>query len=386
MRNARTLCCLILALLVWVSILSSCQSYHGAAQSSRADSSVKLQEKIVSQPKRADSWLKDEVPRGQGGDVIAFSNDGWTAIAGQGTVLLSPVGGRSWKVLNGGKGSFRLTIDGGSTYRNVDQLGKPLPSSLSIKKLCSAESAVLTSSGRLYVKTICEHTTQLWSIPTRNQTETWNVVSFTYETDPSNGVYSAGHNLTLVGERVLIDTNLPTGSALLTTDDNGATWYPWWHGSAEDAGIVGLSFIDERTGWMLEGNGRLLKTLDGGRRWDSLTQLPSELAGKFNALDFADSQTGFIAGLDGLLFVARDGGRTWERKDASTTADLYKLAAADAKRVWAVGNKGTVLETADGGEHWRKVELGVDKDIRFGLTVKDGTAWLVLDRLMFHSS
>lgn len=341
---------------------------------------------MVSQPKEGDSWLKEELPSGHGGDVIAFSSDGWTAIAGQATVLISSARGRPWRILDGGNRSFRSTIDGGSTFRNVDQLGKPLPNSLSRKQLCPAESAVLTSSGRMYVKTVCDHTTQLWSIPIRNQSEAWNVVSFTYERDPSDGVYSARHNLTLIGERVLIDTNLPTGSALLTTDDNGATWYPWWRGSAEDAGIVGLSFIDERTGWMLEGNGRLLKTLNGGRRWDSLTQLPSEFAGKFTALYFADPQTGFIAGFDGLLLATRDGGRSWERTDASTTADLYKLAAADPKRVWAVGNKGTVIETADGGEHWRKVELGVNKDIRFGLTVKDGIAWLVLDGFLFHSS
>jgi len=269
-----------------------------------------------------------------------------------------------------------LTLDGGNSFRNVDQLGSPLPSSVNIKKLCSAESAVLTPSGRLYVKAICDHTTRLWrSIPTRNEADSWNVVSFTYETDPSNGVYSAGHNLTLAGERVLIETNLATGSALLTTDDNGANWYPWWQGSPEDAGIVGLSFVDERTGWILEGNGSLLRTIDGGRRWNSLSRLPSELAGKFNALEFADSQTGFIVGVGGLLLVTTDGGLTWERKNPSTTVDLYKLAAADAKRVWAVGQNGTVLETSDGGAHWRRVELGVEKDIRFGLTAQPGLHW-----------
>jgi hypothetical protein len=341
---------------------------------------------MVSQAKEGDSWLKENVPRGQGGDVIAISSNGWTAVVGQATILISPSGRRSWKVLDGGKGGFRSTIDGGTTFRDVDQLGRPLPTSLSRKELCPAESAVLTTSGRLYVKTVCEHTTQLWSIPTRSQSEAWNVVSFTYERDPSNGIYSAGHNLTLIGERVLIDTNLPTGPALLTTDDNGGTWYPWWHGAAEDAGIVGLSFIDEQTGWMLQGNGRLLKTVNGGRRWDSLTQLPSEFAGKFTALEFADSQTGFIVGLNGLAFVARDGGRSWEQKNVSTTADLYKLAAADAKRVWAVGNKGTLMETVDGGEHWQRVALGVDKDIRFGLTVKDGIAWLISDGALFRSS
>lgn len=381
MRNCRSLCWLIIALIGCLSVLAY-QSYHGVAQTTRAN---RLLEKNVSPPKVIDNWRRSEVPHGKQGDVIAFSSDGWTAIAGLGTVLLSP-GGQTWKELSGGKGSFHSTIDGGTTYRNVDQLGKPLPSSFNINELCSAESAVLTSSGYLYVKTVCEHTTQLWGIPTRNQSAAWHVISFTYETDPSNGVYTAGHHLTLVGERPLIDTMLPTGSALLTTDDNGATWYQWWHGSHEDAGIVGLSFIDERTGWMLEGNGRLLKTLDGGRQWDSITLLPSEFTGKFNALAFVDSRVGFIVGDRGLLLATLDGGRTWGRNSSPTTVDLYQLAAADTKHVWVVGNKGTVLESRDGGDHWRNVELGIEKDIRFGLNVKDGIVWLVLDGLLFRSS
>ena len=84
--------------------------------------------------------------------------------------------------------------------------------------------------------------------------------------------------------------------------------------------------------------------------------------------------------------IARDGGRSWQRKDAYTTADLYKLPAADTQRVSVVGNHGTVLETADGGAHWSKVQLGIEKDIRFGLTVNDGIAWLVFDGFLFRSS
>lgn len=50
--------------------------------------------------------------------------------------------------------------------------------------------------------------------------------------------------------------------------------------------------------------------------------------------------------------------------------NLYRVRVADAERVWAVGAKGTVLETLDGGEHWRKIELGVEKDIHLVLRLK----------------
>jgi photosystem II stability/assembly factor-like uncharacterized protein len=375
-----------LPLVTCLSLLSSCQYYEGAAREGHTGSSVKVQEASDLPPQTIANWVKRDVPLGQWGDVVAFSKDGSVAIAGQGAVLFSPDNGRSWKTLNDGTAGYRSTVDGGDTYRDVNQPGKRLPRSVSIKNLCTPESAVLTSSGRLYLKAACEHTTELWSIPTRNEADAWNVIFFTYRTDPSDGVYSAGHNLTVIGERVLIDTALPSGSALLTTDDNGATWYPMWRGSAEDAGIISLSFINERIGWMLQGNGRLLKTTDGGRTWDPLSKISSELARKGYSMDFADSQTGFIAGLDGLLLSTIDGGRTWQRQSAGTTLDLYKLAAANAKRVWAVGKTGTVLETSDGGLHWRKVELGIEKDIRFGLTLKGETAWIVSQGFVFHST
>lgn len=385
--------CFPLGVLIFVAavtlsgLLSSCQDYQGAAQQDRAGSSDTLQQMSEEMPQLSDHWVKSTVPLGKWGQVVAFANDGRVVLAGRGTILTSLDDGKKiWKLLSGGEGSHRSTFDGGNTYRKINQLGESLSSSIEVREFCSPESAVITPSGRLYVKTVCEHITQLWSIPIRNASDPWNVVSFTYERDPSEGVYSPGQNFALMGDRVLIDALLPTGPALLTTDDNGATWYALWRGSHKDSGIIGLSFINEPVGWMLQGNGAVRKTTDGGHTWAKVSKLSSELAKKGYSLDFVDSQTGFIVGLDGLILLTNDGGRTWQQRSANTTVNLYKVAAADAKRAWSVGEKGTVLETSDGGANWRRIDLGIEKDLHFNLTVKGGTAWIVSDGFTFHSS
>lgn len=372
-------------LTVLLALPTSCKYHEGPGQLVPRDSSARVEKTRDEMPQTIANWEKRKVPLDKWADVITFEKDGCVAILSRQTITISLDNGRSWMPLNGGAVSHLTTVDGGSTYRDVNHLGEPLSSSVRARDICSVEGAVITTLGRLYVQTVCEHITQLWSVPTRNEADPWNVVSFTYERDPSDGVYTPGHNLSVAGDRVLIDASLPDGPALLTTDDHGATWYPFWRGSTSDTGIVGLSFIDNQVGWMLQGSGPLRKTTDGGRSWEYLSALSIDSARQTWSVDFANLQTGFIVGSDGLILTTIDGGKTWKRQGASTTLNLYKVAAADSNRVWVVGEKGTILETSDGGNHWQKVDLGITKDIRFGLTVKDGGAWIVSDDLMFHS-
>jgi len=367
-----------------------CTSLFGSwRSSSRRESIANVKSaalEVYSLQKQGDgTWVKSEIPFGKWGDVLAASEDGSLAIAGQGTVLLSSTEGRSWRTVNGGEGSYRSTVDGGETSTNLDQLGKPLPSSVSIRDLCSVEGGVLAPGGRLYLKAVCEHTTQLWSIPSKSENESWNVFSFTYKNDPSEGVYSAGHNLIVVGERVLIDTSLPTGPALLTTDDKGVTWHPMWRGSANDTGIVGLSLRTQQDGWMLQGNGRLLRTSDGGQTWVRLSKLAEEVARNCTSINFVDSKSGFIVGLRGLLLSTVNGGVTWTPQNAGTNLDLYKVVAANRKQIWVSGQKGTILETSDGGGVWRRVDLGLENDIRSGLTITGDVAWLISRGSLYRS-
>ena len=67
---------------------------------------------------------------------------------------------------------------------------------------------------------------------------------------------------------------------------------------------------------------------------------------------FVDAQRGWAVGWRGTILATADGGASWEPQTSNTTEDLYSVAFVDAQRGWAVGDNGTILVTADGGASW----------------------------------
>jgi photosystem II stability/assembly factor-like uncharacterized protein len=57
-------------------------------------------------------------------------------------------------------------------------------------------------------------------------------------------------------------------------------------------------------------------------------------------------------GQRGHIVVSDDGGKTWKQSPVPVSSDLTAVYFADAKHGWAVGHDGVVLHTADGGENW----------------------------------
>lgn len=59
-------------------------------------------------------------------------------------------------------------------------------------------------------------------------------------------------------------------------------------------------------------------------------------------------------GTRGLIVVSEDGGRQWRQVLAPVSTELVGLQFVDAKDGWAVGHGGVVLHTGDGGLTWTK--------------------------------
>lgn len=339
-------------------------------------------------------WTKMNVPMGKTAEVISFGNQGLVAIAGRGVLLFSVDNGRSWQSVNNGKGNELYTTDGGITYqaKKDEKSKKGKLSLLNIEQLCSAESMVFNLSGRLHIYSMCEHHTELWSVPTKSLSEPWYIYGFgpsiTQHERSDNPEYFTPYNhLTVVGERVLISAVLPKGVSLLATDNNGMTWFPIWQEDIRSR-IVGLDFVNEQEGWMLLDNGKILRTINGGRNWSHFSQLPLNAIGKVSSIDFANSVIGFVVGEKGLILITNDAGKTWKQQISNTENFLHKVVSANEKKIWVVGENATVLETEDGGNTWRKIQLDIDDDpfnTIYNLTVKDGKAWIVKDKFIYHS-
>jgi photosystem II stability/assembly factor-like uncharacterized protein len=133
-----------------------------------------------------------------------------------------------------------------------------------------------------------------------------------------------------------------------------------------------VTFLDARTGWMVGDYGNIRFTGDGGETWASQHQslLGQTLAGYMrplrDALDLPalfrvvmrDRQHGLVSGVGGVLLATDDGGGSWKIVDTGISprieVPLLEIAFV-GERPWVFGGGGVVL-SADASA-WKRVDL-----------------------------
>jgi len=82
-----------------------------------------------------------------------------------------------------------------------------------------------------------------------------------------------------------------------------------------------------------------------------------------NDIAFVDAQTGWAVGDRGVIWHTDDGGQNWRLQSSGTAARLTCVQFLDAQRGWAAGfevwpvlgrTRGVLLHTPDGGRHWHR--------------------------------
>jgi hypothetical protein len=113
-------------------------------------------------------------------------------------------------------------------------------------------------------------------------------------------------------------------------------------------------------GWAV-GQGTILATSDGGRRWGRVWRGAAQL----RDLDFVSARTGWALG-DGLLLGSSDGGQHWQRLGQPRSGPLRRVHFASALQGWGVAGGSdqagqgpmlaqgatTLVHTSDGGQSW----------------------------------
>lgn len=155
-----------------------------------------------------------------------------------------------------------------------------------------------------------------------------------------------------------------------------------------------ISFVDENTGWYVNGFGKIFHTKDGGKTWEK--QL--EKAGSFfRTVSFLDENIGFVGtvGTDYFpnvtdtipLYGTKDGGKSW--KPISYKGPYVKgLCAIDVVKeqyinhgkidykthIFAVGRVGSpanIMMSHDGGENWTSKSMNSDCKMLFDIKMLD---------------
>ena len=143
---------------------------------------------------------------------------------------------------------------------------------------------------------------------------------------------------------------------------NGSTWTELETGFA-NARFEDIVFVDSQTGFIcgtdFQSKAFLIKTTDGGNSWNKV-QIP-QLSGQPTALDFNGKQKGWLITTSGELIRTTDGGLNWSLSFVTSNRILDINFKTDDYGV-IVGEKGTVLVSADSGKSWtNKHPLGVQE-------------------------
>jgi len=134
---------------------------------------------------------------------------------------------------------------------------------------------------------------------------------------------------------------------------------------------------DELTAY-IDGDGRVLCTLDGGRTWNESIVVGA--IGGLSTVKFSNHTNGWTASGD-VLYRTTDGGQSWQSVPGWTFDDSpIMIVLLSPLNIWACGFGG-VYHSTDGGETWVKTSsLGA-----WAMSFVSATeAWLVDDNRLAH--
>ncbi|MCW7470546.1 YhjD/YihY/BrkB family envelope integrity protein [Leptospira kanakyensis] len=121
---------------------------------------------------------------------------------------------------------------------------------------------------------------------------------------------------------------------------------------------IRIRFFSDKDGFILDREGRLWKTSDGG-----VTFFPQEISPKpLNDIAFLNRNVGFLVGDSGVIFKTTDGGYTWSelshRKYSYERVWVFASPKKQDYDVYILTSLGDILLSEDEGENWSTAYKG----------------------------
>jgi photosystem II stability/assembly factor-like uncharacterized protein len=129
---------------------------------------------------------------------------------------------------------------------------------------------------------------------------------------------------------------------VLKTSDGGTTWN--FIAKLDDEPLNSVFFTDSLTGYAA---GEILaKTTDGGATWGGKYRG----TGVHKSIYFPTRNKGYVVNDDGSILKTYNGGHTWISDTSGTRNGFTSVFFTDSITGYVVGDGGTILKTGHGGE------------------------------------
>lgn len=121
-------------------------------------------------------------------------------------------------------------------------------------------------------------------------------------------------------------------------------------------------------------------TGDGLFRHDYITGEISILkpgGDQLNGIFFATDDSGWAVGDRGTILYTADRGKSWVRQNSPTSVGLNGIFCVGTDECWIVGNKGTILRTTDRGRNWVSETTGTTNPLLAVHFIDSKVGWAV---------
>ncbi|MFQ5650936.1 MAG: YCF48-related protein [bacterium] len=151
-------------------------------------------------------------------------------------------------------------------------------------------------------------------------------------------------------EKQAVQNGLPPAAAARTSPEPFGLISPAYAGEKSDKKQAKAEAIKQRQPTVQQAG-------DAGNRTQQQAQLAAEdadslYARHLNSITFLDENTGWAVGNRGRLLATKDGGATWRVQQSGTQYDLNDVVFAPTGRGLIVGDGGTILYTTNPGLSW----------------------------------
>lgn len=328
-------------------------------------------------------------------DVEVLSSGVLVAVGADGTIIKSIDGGENWAKKTS------------TTYNQLNAVDFVTPS---IGFACGNSGTILkTSDGG-----------ESWSLQTSN---TWSTLFSIDFISPDTG-WVSGYNriilkttnggntwisqystsvLTFLEEVKVVDqqkvfiAGWGSGGDFYKTTDSGLNW----NGSDLGGWAKGIDFINDTTGWIAgitasyisvtESWGDIYTTINGkkatiwkttnsGNTWTPFIFNPEQWLYDITVFN---QNTVFAVGEKGLILYTKNGGQNWtQTSDPKFSSTSFNSVTFESTNIgYIVGDKGTILITVDGGATWVQKGNNGTKNLLIGVHfINDSTGWAVGDK------